>query len=188
MTAPLDILIAYVLSGAVALTCRTQLRLSPRPWYATRDFAALCSLFGLVVIPASAYRYFLHPDWAAMYLFDVNQLSGLFGLLGLVLVFGSAVGAFALGNYCARAHREWILLASMAAAIGGIVTLSLLGLERIRLVGSHNQWVGTFGLRPLGETDLYWSALVMGALVIGAWLHVLWLLSREGSAIRNASR
>ncbi len=188
MTAPLDVLLTFVLSGSLALACRVQLRLNPRPWYATRYFAMLLSLHGLVVLPAAAYRYFFHPDWAAMYLFPASETSGLFGLTALLSAGGAAVGAFILGHYCARTHREWVLLTTLALAIGGIATMAVLGAGRIAVVGTFTQWDGTFGLRPLRTTDLFAATMIMGACVLLAWLHVLVLFAREGSALRSASR
>jgi len=188
VTAPIDVLLSFVLGGAVALAARIQLRLSPRPWYATRYFASLGTLYGFLVVPAASYRYFLHPDWSAMYMVDVAPAQQFFGLGALLAVMGSGLGAFVLGNYCARAHREWILLASLAAAAGGIAMLAALGAGRIGVVGSHAQWTGTFGLREIGETDLLPAMLIMGLFVVGAWVHVLVVFAREGTAVRSASR
>ena len=188
MTAPIDVLVAFILGGAIALACRFQLRLSPRPWYATRYFAALASLMGLVVLPASAYRYFFHPDWSAMYLIPASETSGLFGLGGLVVSAGAALGAFVLGHWSARAHREWVLLAALAVAASGIATAAVLGAGRIEVVATTSQWQGSFGLRPWRETDLFTAVLIMDSCVLAAWVHVLILFAREGAAVRAASR
>jgi hypothetical protein len=188
VTAPIDMLLAFVLGGAISLACRVQLRLNPRPWYATRYFAAMIGFFSLVFLPAAAYRYFFHPDWSVMYLLDTSSTPGLFGLIGLLLLGASAIGAFVLGNYCARAHREWLLLTTLALAVAGIATIAAIGVERIKLVGSFAQWQGSFGLRPLAATDLFLAVVVMGACAALAWLHILVLFAREGAAVRNASR
>jgi hypothetical protein len=188
VTAPIDVLGTFVLGGAIALACRVQLRLNPRPWYATRYFAALASLHGLVVLPAAAYRYFFHPDWSAMYLVPASETSGLFGLGALVVVCGAAIGAFVLGNHCAKARKEWVLLTSLAVAIAGIATISSLGSGRISRVGTIAQWEGTFGLRDLVGTDLFVAAVVMGGCALVAWLQVLILFAFEGAAVRSASR
>lgn len=187
MTAPIDLLLAFVLSGAVALACRIQLRLSPRPWYATRYFAVLATFFGLVVLPGAAYRYFFYPDWSVMYVVDASATAGLFAMVALLALAGAAVGAFILGNYCARGHREWLLLTVLALASAGIATIATTGAERIKQVGSFAQWHRTFGLRDLGETDLFLAVLVMGGLVMLAWVHVLVMFAREGAAVRSAS-
>lgn len=188
MTAPIDVLLAFVLGGAIALSSRVQLRLNPRPWYATRYFAATVGFIGLVFLPAAAYRYFFHPDWSVMYLLDASSTPGLFGLIGLVILAASAVGAFVLGNYCARAHREWLLLTSLAVAVAGIATIAVLGVERIKVVGSFAQFERTFGLQHLASTELFIAVVVMGVCATIAWLHLLILFAREGAAVRSASR
>lgn len=188
MTAPIDALIAFVIAGALSLSCRVQLRISPRPWYATRYFLGLATLFGFLVIPSAAYRYFFHPDWSSMYLFDAARLPGVFGMGAIVVVLGSAMGAFVLGNYCARGHREWLLLAALALATAGIALAATFGADRIKVVGSHRQWEGAFGLQPLGETDLFPAVIVMGACVLLGWLHALLIFTREAAAVKNGSR
>jgi hypothetical protein len=187
VTAPIDILVAFVLGGAVALACRIQLRLSPRPWYATRYFAALSGFLALVYLPAAAYRYFFHPDWSVMYVLDATSTPGILGLLQFVLLFAVATGAFVLGNYSARAHREWLLLTSLSLAVAGIATIAALGVDRIRVVGTFAQWEGNFGLRQLASTDLFGAILLMGAIVLLAWVHLLVFFAREGAAVRSAS-
>jgi len=188
VTAPIDVLLVFVLGGAIALACRVQLRLSPRPWYATRYFAALGGFMGMLVVPSACYRYFFHPDWASMYLFNASGSPALFGLGAILSVILSGVGAFVLGNYCARAHREWLLLTTLAVACAGIAVVAVVGAHRIKVVGTLAQWEGTFGLRQLGDTDLFPAVLIMGGCVVLAWLHVLFLFAREGAALRAASR
>ena len=188
MTAPIDALLSFLLGGAIALACRVQLRLSPRPWYATRYFAALVGFMAMLVAPAAVYRYFFHPDWSAMYLVDASGSPSLFGFGALVAVVGAGLGAFVLGNYCARAHREWLLLTTLAVAAAGIAVVSAVGFHRIKVVGTFDQWQGSFGLRPLGETDLLPALAIMGACMLLAWLHVLILFVREGASVRSASR
>lgn len=188
MTAPIDVLLAFVLGGAVALACRVQLRLSPRSWYDTRHFAALGGLLGMLVVPGASYRYFFHPDWSAMYLVNASNSPALFGLASLIGVAGSGVAAFVLGNYCARARREWLLLTMLAVAAAGVAVVATVGAHRIKVVGSLAQWEGTFGLRPVGETDLFLAMLIMGGCVVLAWIHVLVLFAREGAALRAASQ
>ena len=188
MTLPLDILISFVLGGALSLACRVQLRRDPRPWYATRYFGALLSLMGLVFLPAAAYRYFFHPDWSVMYLFSTSASAGLIGLAGLVLDAGAAIGAFALGNYSARMRREWLAVVAMVSALAGIVGVALLGEERVLVVGQMTQWERGYGLQPLSESDLYWASLVMGGCVMVGWLQLMVSFIREGVALGRASR
>jgi hypothetical protein len=187
VTAPIDALLSFMLGGAIALACRVQLRLSPRPWYATRYFAALVGFNAMLVAPAAVYRYFFHPDWSAMYLVDASSFPALFGLGALVAVVGSGVGAFVLGAHCARAHREWLLLTTLAVAAAGIAVVAAVGYHRIRVVGSFEQWQGSFGLRPLLETELFVALALMGGCMLAGWLHVLIVFAFEGAAVRSAS-
>lgn len=188
MTAFIDIFLSFVFGAAIALACRIQLRVSPRPWYATRYFYSLLVFQGMAVLPSAAYRYFFHPDWSAMYLFNASEVQSLFGLSSLALIFASGMGAFILGNFCARTQREWILLAGLAVAIAGIATVAVLGEDRFKVVGNFAQWTGSFGLRQFAETDLLPAVLLMGGCVVFAWLHILFLFAREGAAVRQASR
>jgi hypothetical protein len=142
----------------------------------------------MLVIPGASYRYFFHPDWSAMYLVNASNFPALFGLVSLLAVAGSGVAAFVLGNYCARARREWLLLTMLAVAAAGVAVVSTVGAHRIRVVGTLAQWDGTYGLRTMYETDLILAVLIMGGCVLIAWLHVLFLFAREGAALRAASR
>ncbi len=176
-----------VFGTSVVLSCRVQLRLSPQPWYATRYFASLAAFEGMLVLPAASYRYFFHPDWSSMYLFQASNSTGLVAFGWLLLLFCVVVGAFWLGAYCARLHQEWLLLVVLAIAIGGISLLSTLGAKRLRLVGSYEQWSGRFGLRSIVETDLLPAVLIMGLCVLIGWIYILYLFSREGTSLRRAS-
>lgn len=188
MTAPLDLLISVVFGGAIALASRGQLRVSSRPWYATRYFASAAIFQGLLVLPAAAYRYFFHPDWAAMYLFEASKATVIYGIAGLGLVLGAGVGTFGLGNYCARTHREWLILTVMALAVAAVVLMVVLLPERLLLVGSYAQWHGSFGLRALAETDLLPAVLVMDGCVLVGWVAVLAVFVREGASFVRPAR
>jgi hypothetical protein len=188
LTAPLDALLSFVLGGFVALACRVQLRLSPRPWYATRYFAGLASFQLLVFLPAAFYRYYFFPDWSAMYLFNASQFHFWATGGGLVVAALMAIAAFVLGNRCARARREWLLLTALAVALAGLATVASLLVDRLWSVGSFAQWQRNFGLRQLTETDLLPALLAMGVCVLVAWLYMLVIFAREGSAMGHASR
>ena len=188
MTAPLDVLISVVLSGAVALACRGQLRVSSRSWYATRYFTALSTFLLLLVLPSAAYRYFFHPDWAAMYLIEASDLTVPFSVACLVAMSGAGVGTFALGSHCARSHREWLILTVLALAVGGIFVVAALSGTRLGQVGTYAQWHGSFGLRPLFTTDLWPALLVMGGCVLVVWIVMLVLYVREGVSFIRSSQ
>lgn len=187
VTAPLDIVISVVLGGAIALAARGQLRVSSRSWYASRYFVVVATFQGFLVLPAAAYRYFFHPDWAYMYLFEASRATAVFGMVGLSAVLIAGIVSFSLGAYCARSQREWLILTVMGLAIALAVLATALGKARLVMVGSFDQWHGSFGLRPMFETDLLPALLVMGGCVVVGWITILAILTREGASfIRNS--
>ncbi len=188
MTAPIDLLLSIAIAASVVLATRTQLRLSPQPWYATRYFAAVASFEAMVVLPAAGYRYGFHTDWSFLYLFEASRHASAVTVGGLVAVAGAAVGTFWLGDFLCRTGRVWALVLLLGGAIVGVGVVAALGLPRMALVGSHAQWVGTFGLRPLTSTDLLFALLIMGACVLLGWVFILYLFAREAAALARASR
>lgn len=182
VTAPIDLLLSLIFGGAVALASRGQLRVTSRPWYLTRYFVATVTFHGLVVLPAAAYRYVFHPDWAFMYLFDTSSFRVVFVSIGLLLVFAAGVAGFLLGKHCARTDRLWLLLTSMAVCAGGIALITTLGARRLSAVGSTAQWEGAFGLSPIMSTDLFPAVVVMGGCALVGWISVLASFAREGES------
>lgn len=188
MTAPIDLLLSVVVAASIVLTTRSQLRLSPQPWYATRYFAALATFEGMLLLPAAGYRYAFHPDWSFLYLFDASRYPGALTAGALVAVAAAAVGTFWLGDLLCRTGRVWALVLVLGGALAGIAAVATMGFGRMRLVGSHAQWVGTFGLRPLAETDLLLAILVMSGCVLIGWVFILYLFAREATALARTSR
>ena len=188
MTAPFDLLLSVVIGASVVLASRGQLRLATRPWFASRQLAALVSLELMLLAPGAAYRYLFHPDWAFMYLLDTSGYSGMLAAGSLLLVVAAGVGTFWLGDFCARTGRLWLLLLALAVALAGLAVVVAVGSPRLAVVGSFAGWTGTYGLRPLGDSDLLLAMLVMGACLAVGWFHVLFRFAREGIRLARASR
>jgi len=180
VTVPIDLLLSVLFGGAVALASRGQLKVSSRPWYASRYFVATLAFHALVVLPAAAYRYVFHTDWAFMYFFDGSSLDGALVPAGLLLLLAASVGGFAIGTSCARTDRLWLLLTVMAACMGGIALVATLGARRLLSVGSTTEWDGGFGLSPITSTDLLPAIVVMGLCVLAGWISLLAFFAHEG--------
>ena len=188
MTAPIDVLLSVVLSGSVALACRGQLRQTPHAWYATRYFAALGAFDLMLFLPAAAYRYVFPIDGAFMYLFDASRYAAGTVALAVLAIAAASVGTFWLGDHCSRSGRIWLLLAVLGAAAVGIAVIATLGAPRIHLVGTHSQWVGSFGLLPMARTELLLAIVVMGLCMLVGWSYIVVQFVKEGVALARASR
>ena len=188
MTAPIDLLMSVIFGASAVLASRTQLRLSPQPWYATRYFAALLTFEGMLVLPASGYRLLFHPDWSFMYLFEASAHPAAYGAASLALLALVGVGTFCVGDFLSRTGRVWALIIVLGLAISGIATIAAVGAERLGTVGTHSQWAGTFGLHPLVETDLLFAVLIMGGCVAVGWVFILYIFIREAVALARTSR
>jgi len=187
LTAPVDVLLCVVFGVTSALASRVQLRLSSQPWFSTRYFASLATFLLMVVMPSTAYRYFFHPDWATMYAFEASRATGLFAVVTLLIGLGAGVGAFWLGSYCCRERKDWILLVVLGVAVAALALIAALGSARIGQVGTYAQWVGEFGLQPLGATDVLPELLISVVALAVGWLYLLVFFAREGFALSRAS-
>ncbi len=184
VTIPIDVLLSIVFGSAIALSSRGQLRVSSRTWFTTRYFVATVAFHGLVVLPSAAYRYFFHPDWSYMYLVDTSFAPVALSITGLIVLLAAGVGAFLIGSYCVRSNREWLILTVIVTAVAGIALVATLGVSRLGVVGTTAQQLGSYGLLQLHETDLLPAMLVMGGCVLGGWIYILVLFSREGTTSR----
>ena len=127
-----------------------------------QKLAITASLGLLVYAPTCAFVVALSPDWAISYLLSAERvgvpLQAAITLaaaatvpIGYVSMLGLSPGSLA-----------WLKRTLPAAVVG--LTAALAGLPRLSSVGSHAQYHGGFGLRPL-STSAVGAALALGAVI-----------------------
>lgn len=133
-----------------------------------------------MLVPATAYLYLAHPDWAWLYLLDGRRVPRLFVLPAVA---GAAAALF--GGYYATARLIAARVAprQILGAVGGVgvVALLLVLLARSRLL----RYGSTAEFRAGRTVSLFAVKLgfVLVALVVGlaaATAYVAWELWRDG--------
>lgn len=172
---PLPSLLAFAVATglAAAVAARVELRVSPRPPLLTRSFAAWSLFAAFVLVPVSIYFYVFHGDWFLLYTVDVRRIPSAIALVGFLLEGALGAAAFWVGAGLVRSQREEVA--------GGLVGIALLlaggvpfvAQERLSMVGSFAQYAGGFGLEPYGAGALSTGSVVMGVLLLAAWVFLL---------------
>jgi hypothetical protein len=159
------LLLAFGMGLGVALAGAHELRLSPRHALLTASFGAFISFLLLLVLPASIYFYVFHGDWFMLYLVDVARVPSALALIGFVLEALIGVLGFSLGANLVRNQRTSWAMGTLAVTLGTALALLFVFRDRLRLVGTYNQFRGGFGLVGYGG-PLLQGALTMGVVLL----------------------
>ncbi len=178
-TVPADLIINFILGLSIAYSGRMDLRRTPRSVLATRYFAALLLLVGLVYLPVGGYLYWFHTDWSWMYLVAPARLPGGMGILVLAAYAASAFAGYGIGAVRLRdgKERSVVVIATIAAVALAAVTVLLR--RRLYWVGSYAQFHAGFPMQAIFRTRLVAALVVMGGAVLFGWAFILYRFARD---------
>lgn len=178
-------LVGLALGAALAWVASPELVRIDGPIVASRPFAVVAALAGLVWLPVVGYFVAFHGDWSYLYVVAWQRVPSAVDL-GLVLLAGAAlVGGFWLAVRPVRTRRP----GPVAALVVAPLVVAALGLavsaRRLAVSGTYAQFHGDFGTQAIGSSTLGKGVLVM-LLVLG--LGVAWTvraLLRIGAESRS---
>ncbi len=174
-TLPLPTLLLFALASglATALINGAELRATPRPALATRGFWAYSWFAWLLLVPAAVFYYVFYGDWFLLYLLDVARIPSALALFGFAALYGLGALGFQLGATLVRSQREVAAGGLLAAAVLGAVLSPLPFRGRLSVLGTYEQFHGSYGLRTVTEGPLLPATYWIGAVLLVGLLALL---------------
>lgn len=133
-----------------------------------------------MIAPAGAYLAAVHPAWTAAYVVDPDGLSGFVAFVGMVLPASALFAGYAGGWQIVRSRGPGALRAALAAGIGLLILIALVGRGRVFHVGTYAAFYRGDAL-PIVRTKLFYALIVLGAGLVAAAVLV-------GRALRGEAR
>lgn len=163
MPLPLALPFALLVGGSLAWLARVELARSEVPLLLSRPFLVALAFGLLVLAPVLGWFSAFHGDWSHLYLVDTSRIPSAVDLLVVLAVASQVPVGFALATKLAIARRSTRLL-QLGAAIGAIGAIATaIASRRLGVSATTPQWVGGFGLVPIGESPL-------GRAVLASWI------------------
>jgi hypothetical protein len=176
----LFLLLIAIATGALSARAGCdEVRHSAEPVWRMEAFLAYAFFVGLVLLPTAIYFYVFHGDWFLFYWVDTGRAPWAWGLLGVVLLLGTAALGFGLGAALCRASRD---VAARRISVGALfVALALwpLGWERLSVVGSYRQFTRDYGLTGFFASPAFYSGLAMLVIIGGAFGWIVYRIDRH---------
>ncbi len=163
MPLPLALPFALLVGGSFAWLARAELARSEVPLLLSRPFLVALAFGLLVLAPVVGWFSAFHGDWAHLYLVDTSRIPSAVDLLVVVFASSQVIVGFALAARLAVARREARLLQLGAALATASALGCAIGSRRLGVSATTPQWVGGFGLVPIGESPL-------GRAVLASWI------------------
>src|SRR5215470_2384327 len=178
------ILIALILElwlgGFFAFCARARIR-QAGPW-AQPSLTLVGTFVAILLVPATAYLYLAHPDWAWLYLVDPEHVPRLV-VVPIVAMSAAAVGAGYWGAARMLALVPGGARRALPGALAGVAALVLLlrFLARGRLlhVGTTGDFRGGRAL-PIFDVKLGYALIAVVVGLASAAAFVAWELARDG--------
>jgi hypothetical protein len=167
MPLPFALLLAISLGAAFARAARAEIVKSDGPLATSRPMLVVCAFAGLVALPVVAYFAAFHGDWAYLYLVPWKNVPSAVDLALVVLAGALVPAGFAAAAPLLRAKRARALDALVFGPLGVVLVLALVFARRLAVSASHAQYVGGYGVEPIGSSALG-KGVLLGLLAIGA--------------------
>jgi hypothetical protein len=178
-------LLGLALGALLAWVAAPELARVDGPVVASRPFAVVVALAGLVWVPVTGYFVAFHGDWSYLYVVPWQRVPSAIDL-GLVIVAGaSVVGGFWASVKPVRTRKSGPLIAMVVAPAAVSVIGLTVAARRLGVSGSYAQFHGDFGTEPIGSSALGKGVALMAlllALAIAWTVRALLRMSAEASA------
>jgi len=176
------ILIALILElwlgGFFAFCARARIR-QAGPW-AQPSLALVGSFVAILLVPATAYLYLSHPDWAWLYLVDPERVPRLV-VVPIVAITAGAVGAgyWGAARMLALVGDRRALPGALAGVAVLVCLLGFLARGRLLHVGTTVDFRDGRAL-PIFDVKLGYALIAVVVGLASAAAFVAWELARDG--------
>jgi hypothetical protein len=163
-------LVGFLLGVVFAWASADELARTAGSVIGTRSLIVVTVFALLVPVPTTAYFLVLAQDWSLAYLLGGSRLTTALDMALILLTAASTPAGFwsAARSASSRRLRPTMAMGATPAILAAVVVAGLL--PRLSVFGTHAQYHGDFGVRPLagsfvGSALLWTTAVLVGAAV-----------------------